>query len=143
MDPALIIFLTKLLAPFGIKVGESWLKKRGTSEAIKQLPEIADEIVKAQAKLPPGSTIGYDEKGWRVTSTTPADLLALAERANVRVQVKALIGQLCLENVIAQAAPELESAESLQKPDPTWMQRFLGYAEGMTDSYLQELWGKS
>jgi hypothetical protein len=30
-----------------------------------------------------------------------------------------------------------------QKPDPTWTIRLLGYAEGMADPYLQELWGES
>jgi Protein of unknown function (DUF2806) len=29
-----------------------------------------------------------------------------------------------------------------QKPDFTWTIRLLGYAEGMADPYLQELWGK-
>ena len=29
-----------------------------------------------------------------------------------------------------------------QKPDPTWTIRLLGYAEGMADPYLQELWGE-
>ena len=139
-----IAFLMKLLGPYGIKLGESWLKKRDAKASIKQLSEITDEILEAHSKLPQGSVVEYNEKGWKVTSITPADLSALVNRANVRAQAKQLIGQLCLENVIAEAANELESAESLpdQKPDPTWMLRFLGYAEGMADTYLKELWGK-
>jgi hypothetical protein len=121
----IIAYLAKLLAPFGVKVGESWLKKRDASTSIKQLSEITDEILEAHAKLPPGSTTEYGDKGWKVTATTPAGLSALVDRANIRTQARQLIGQLCLENVIANAAAELESAESLpdQKPDPIFIFR--------------------
>ena len=139
-----IAYLMKLLAPYGVKLAESWLKKRDAKASIKQLSEITDEILEAHSKLPQGSVVEYNEKGWKVTSITSADLSALVNRANVRAQAKQLVGQLCLENVIAEAANELESAKSLpdQKPDPTWMLRFLGYAEGMADTYVKELWGK-
>jgi hypothetical protein len=46
--------------------------------------------------------------------------------------------------VLGAAAEELAKLTSVpdEKPDSTWTIRFLGYAEGMADPYLQELWGK-
>jgi hypothetical protein len=86
----------------------------------------------------------FSVAGERIWRRVPYHFRALRKRSLTRNVAKDLIAQYCLEGVVAAAAEEAAKLTFLpdQKPDITWAIRFLGYAEGMADPYLQELWGK-
>lgn len=120
------------------------LIKRNAEAHAAALRLMTKEISEAEEVLPEGTEIEYNKEGLRLSTRTNPETLALRKRNLTRSAAKELIGQSCLEGAIAAAAPELANLTSVpeQKPDPTWTIRFLGYAEGMADPYLQELWGK-
>jgi hypothetical protein len=136
--------LGEILAPFGIRLSEPMLIKRNAESHAAALRLMTKEISEAEEILPEGTEIEYNKEGLRLSTRTNPETLALRKRSLTRNAATELIGQSCLEGVIPAATPELADLTSVpdQKPDPTWTIRFLGYAEGMADPYLQELWGK-
>jgi hypothetical protein len=137
--------LGEILVPFGIRLCEPTLIKREAEAHVAALRLLTNEISEAEEVLPKGTMIEYNNKeGLRLSTTTDPETLALRQRSLTRNVAKELIAQYCLEGVVAAAAEEAAKLTSVpdEKPDTTWALRFLGYAEGMADPYLQELWGK-
>ena len=136
--------LGEILAPFGIRLCEAMLIKKTAEARAKELQVITTAVSDAEKILPPGTTIEYNKEGFTVTTKTDPAATNLIDRTRLRVGTKDLRAQICLEGVVAAATEELAGMESVpdQKPDTGWTTRFLGYAEGMPESYLQDLWGK-
>jgi hypothetical protein len=136
--------LGEILAPFGIRLCEPMLIKRNAEARVAELRLVNNVISEAEDILPEGTRIEYNKEGWRLSTTTDPKTLALRKRSLTRNAAKELIGQYCLEGVIAATAEEAAKFTSVpdEKPDPTFTIRLLGYAEGMADTYLQELWGR-
>jgi hypothetical protein len=136
--------LGEILAPFGVRLCEPMLIRKIAEARVDELRQVTNAISEADKILPGGTVIEYNKEGFSLTTKTHPETPGLLDRTLFRNVVKELNGQICLEGVVAAAIPELEKLTSIpaQKPDPTWTIRFLGYAEGMADPYLQELWGK-
>jgi hypothetical protein len=136
--------LGEVLASFGIRLAEPMLVKKRAEARAAELRLMTDAISEAERKLPEGTTIRYNKEGLSVVAKTNPKAREILDRTSARLLATELNKQFNLEGVLAQAAPELEDLNEVpdQQPEPTWTLRFLGYAEGMGDPYLQELWGK-
>jgi hypothetical protein len=133
--------LGEILVPLGIRLCEPMLIKAH----VAAWPLLTNAISEAEEILPEGTKIEYNNKeGLRLSTTTNPETPALRKSSLTRNAAKELIGQYCLEGIVAAGTEEAAKLTSVpdEKPDPTWTIRFLGYAEGMADPYLQELWGK-
>jgi hypothetical protein len=136
--------LAEILLPFGIRLSEPMLIKKTAAARAAELRLVTNAISEAEKILPGGTAIEYNKEGFSLTTKTNPEAHGLLDRARIRNVTKELNGQVCLEGVIAAATQELAELTSVpdQKPDPTFTMRLLGYAEGMADPYLQELWGR-
>ena len=136
--------LIELLAPFGIRLLEPMLIKKTAKARMAELRMLTDGISEAEGKLPEGTTITYNKEGLSVVATTNPKARELLDRTSARLLATEVHKQFHLEGVLAETVSELKDVHELpdERPEPTWTMRFLGYAEGMGDPYLQELWGK-
>jgi hypothetical protein len=93
--------LGEILVPFGIRLCEPMLMKREREARAAELRLVTNEISKAEEILPEGTRIEYNKEGWRLSTTTNPETLALRKRSLTRNAAKELIGQYCLEGVVA------------------------------------------
>jgi hypothetical protein len=67
--------------------------------AVAELRLVNNAISEAEEILPEGTKIEYNKEGWRLSTTTNLETLALRKRSLTRNAAKELIGQYCLEGV--------------------------------------------
>jgi hypothetical protein len=136
--------LGEVLAAFGIRLAEPMLIKKTAEARATELRLLTDAISEAERKLPQGTTIRYNKGSLSVVAKTNPKAREILDRTSARLLATEVNMQFNLEGVLAETASELKDVNELpdKKPEPTWTMRFLGYAEGMGDPYLQELWGK-
>jgi hypothetical protein len=136
--------LSEVLSSFGIRLAEPMLIKKTAEARAAELRLLTDAISEADRKLPEGTTITYNKEGLSVVAKTSPKAREMLHRTSARFVATEFNKQFNLEGVLAEATAELKDLNEVpdEKPEPTWTMRFLGYAEGMGDPYLQELWGK-
>jgi hypothetical protein len=107
--------LGEMLVPFGIRLCEPMLMKREREARAAELRLVTNEISEAEEILPEGTRIEYNKEGWKLSTTTNPETRALRERSLTRNAAKELIGQYCLEGVVAAATEEAAKLTSVPK----------------------------
>jgi hypothetical protein len=83
------------------------LIKKNAQARVAEFRLVHNAISEAEEILSDGTKIEYNKEGWRLSTTTNLETLALRKRSLTRNVVKELIGQHCLEGGIGAAAEEL------------------------------------